>query len=127
MTAEDIKEMRDNGLCVVVAEDPAAIKFLDPIPSAMDRTKQEAAAIALSRKIMSPGFWDNSDTRKSMTAHFVDLLVAGTSLDPKPTKEEAEKKIFSDEKAEEIRKIAREEARSERSAAKAQAAATLKK
>lgn len=33
MTDENIQLLRDNDLCVVVAEDPAAVKFIDPLPT----------------------------------------------------------------------------------------------
>ncbi len=58
MSAESIKELRDNGICVVEAKDPACVKFLDPIPAAQGRTNVEDAAIQLSRKILNKGFWN---------------------------------------------------------------------
>ena len=49
----DMERLNDNFFCVVEAKDPAAVKFLDPIPSAAERTKIEEAAIILSRRLLS--------------------------------------------------------------------------
>src|SRR5690349_8957379 len=84
---EGIKLLRENGLCVVVAKDPARVKFLDPIPSIAQRTKIEDTAIRLSRKLLdrdtfvggSPGY-AKSFSRSEIAQMFVDLLVAGTPL-----------------------------------------------
>lgn len=119
MNSTQIAMLRQNGLCVVTAKDPAAVKFLDPLPAVSARGKIEQAAIALSRKVMSKGFWSNDDTRALMAKTFIDLLVEGTPLDPNPSPEEQEKKIFSQAKIEEIRRLAIQEAREERAAAKA--------
>lgn len=53
MEDDQIEMLRENEICVVVAKDPAAIKFMDPIPSMSSRTQMEAAAIELSRRIMT--------------------------------------------------------------------------
>lgn len=124
MSDEDIKSLRDNGLCVVISKDPARLKFLDPIPSMAGRTKIEDAAIALSRKVLdSRTFTQNGAylERSSIAKLYVDLLVKGTSLDPNV---ELETRWYDDAKAQEIQKIAREDARAEaakRKAEKAQA------
>ena len=119
MSEADIKELRDNGLCVVTAKDPATVKFLDPIPSAAERTKVEDAAIQLSRRILNRDFWANNDTRKTMAENYVDILIRGTALDPKPSQAEVERQTFDSTKLDELRKLAREEAKAERLAAKA--------
>lgn len=118
MTAGDIQLLNNNGICTVVAKNPAAVKFLDPIPSAAERTKTEDAAIALGRKIMNKGFWTNDSTRSEICKAYVDLLVKGTSLDPLPSIKEREQELFDTEKANEIRRLAREEAKAERAAKK---------
>jgi len=118
MSADNLKALRDNWLCVVECKNPASVKFLDPIPSAAERTKVEDAAIALSRKVLNPGFWTQDSTRQNMAGHFVDILLKGTRLDPEPPRAEVERDIFDDAKADELRKIAREEARAERAAKK---------
>jgi hypothetical protein len=119
ISAENIEALRQNGICVVEAKDPGAIKFLDPIPSAADRGKVEQAAIALSRKILNKGFWSNSQTRDEICRWYVEALVKGTPLDPEPTQAEKERQYFSSEKILELQRLAREEAREERAAARA--------
>ena len=129
MSAEDIKALRENGLCVVEAKNPAAVKFIDPIPSTVGRDRIEQAAIDLSRKILSREFWASRNygmDRKEISAIFVDLLTKGSALDPSP-RQEQEEEYFTDAKLEEIQKIAREEARAEAAAKKAAKLAAQKK
>lgn len=118
MSADDIKMLRDNGICVVVASNPNAVKFVDAIPAVSSRTTMEHAAIQLSRKLLA-GELVGNDYKKNVAALYVDLLVKGTPLDPKPTKEEQEKITFDAAKFDEIQKIAREEAREEAAKKKA--------
>lgn len=118
MSDANMKMLRDNELCVVVAKNPARVKFVDPIPSISSRTQIEDAAIKLSRKILNPGFWSTDSTRAEMTRAFIDILVQGTPLQAGPTREELEKKAFDNEKFDELRRLAREEAKAERKAAK---------
>lgn len=115
MSAEDRQRLNDNGICTVECDDPAAVKFLDPIPSAASRTAVEDAAIRLSRKVLATDFWGSGETRQLLAAAYVDILVRGTKLDPRKEKEQ---EIFDATKMEEVRKIAREEARAERAAKK---------
>jgi hypothetical protein len=117
VSAEDIKALRDNGICVVEAKNPAAVKFVDPIPAASCRTAIEDAAIKLSRKLLH-GELVGHDYKKNIAALYVDLLVEGTPLSAQPTQAEREKKFFDQEKLEELRKLARQEAKAERDAAK---------
>lgn len=118
MDAENIAMLRDNGLCVVEAKNPAAVKFVDPIPAASCRTTIEDAAIKLSRKLLN-GDLVGQDYRKNIAALFFDILAKGTPLDPNPTQAELEKRAFEIEKMDELRRLAREEAKQERAAAKA--------
>lgn len=118
MSQEDIKVMRENHLCVVEAENPSAVKFIDSLPAVSSRTDIESAAIRLSRKIINPGFWSSEDTRREMAAKFIDLLVSGTALDPAPTKAEASQQFFDAEKRAELSRLARLEAKEERDAAR---------
>jgi len=118
MSDTDIEVLNANGICTVVAKNPDAVKFLDPIPSAAERTKVEDAAIMLSRKILNGGYWTSDSTRSAICQTYVDLLVAGTALDPRPSKQERELKIFDQAKFDELRRLAREEAKSERAAIK---------
>lgn len=119
MDQEAIDTLRENGICVVEAKDPAAVTFLDPIPCISSRTEVENAAIQLSRKVLGPGYWTNEDTRKTIAGTFLDILVKGTALDPRPSRAEQERQIFDTAKADELRRLAREEAKAERIAAKA--------
>ena len=123
MSDANIKLLRDNGICVVVANKPEAVRFLDPIPASSSRTQIENAAIKLSRILLNRqwGHVNNSTLigHTEFTRLYVDALLEGTSLDPKPTIAEQTAKIFTTEKQDEIRRMAREEARAERAAEKA--------
>lgn len=121
MSEADIKTLRDNDLCVVVAADPSKVKFVDPIPAASSRTEIENAAVHLSRKLLNGHGFDGSGyaTWSSVAKLYCQLLSKGTPLDINEQPHEIEKKIFDQAKAEEIRQIAREEARAEREAKKA--------
>jgi len=118
MDKENIDLLRENGICVVVAKDPAKVRFVDPIPAVASRTQMEQAAISLSRKILHPGFWNDDSTRQEMCSFYVELLTKGTPLDPRPSQEESEKKEYDAAKLQEIRELARNDARAERAAKK---------
>lgn len=120
MSPEDINALQDNELCVVVASDPASVKFVDPIPAVTSRSQIESAAIQLSRRILNGIGFGNSDYiyRKEACALFVQILVEGTPL-AETTEADIESQIFDDAKVEEICRLAREEAREERAAKKA--------
>lgn len=134
MSPEDQQRLRDNGICVVESKEPLGIKFLDPIPSMVDRSKVEDAAIQLSRKILAQGgMYGYSRLTESGTSNpvlsradicrmFVDLLTSGTPLDPNPTVQEQEHDLFREAKNNELKRLAREEAKAERDAAKKEAA-----
>lgn len=129
---DDVKSLRDNGLCVVTVTDPGAVKFLDPIPSMAQRTKVENAAIALSRKILEPNFFIQSGSwvsrsRTDVISVFLDVLIKGSELDPSPSVAEIERQVFTQVKREEVSKIAREEAREEAAARRAEKAASKSK
>lgn len=117
MSPEDIKSLQENHFCVVVASDPSKVKFLDPIPAISSRTAIENSAIQLSRSILRGDIY--RDQRHHFAQMFMDILVKGTPLDPQPQKEEVERNIFDNAKADEIRRLAREEAKAERAAQKA--------
>jgi hypothetical protein len=124
MEPEDIKRLNDNGICTVEAKNPGSVKFLDPIPAAAERSAVENAAIELSRKILNRGWWTSSTghtDRSEVCRTYVELLLRGTRLDPEPTQAEREKAIFDTAKMDELRRLAREEAKAERAAAKEQA------
>lgn len=122
VSADDIKVLRDNGLCVVVSTDPAKVKFVDPIPAVSSRTEIEQAAINFSRIILA-GKWghitaDNAICRNTLARLFVECLISGTPLDPMGSKQERERLFFDNEKKEELARLAIEEARAERKAAR---------
>lgn len=112
---KDLRALRENGLCVVEAKNPSAVKFIDPIPALSSRSQIENAAIQLSRKLLS-GDLVGHEYKKEVANLFVSLLVKGSPLDPNPTPSEKEAATFQQEKLDEIRKIAREEARAEKAA-----------
>ena len=124
MTDEQIELLRQNDLCVVVASDPSKVRFVDPIPAVSSRTQMEDAAIRLSRRILSKQWLPDdkctySITRGEIARMYVDILAKGTPLDPEETfKEERYQQIFDNAKADELRNLAREEARAERAAKK---------
>lgn len=120
MSAKDKEKLTKNNICVVEAETPSLVKFVDSVPEIASRTQIEQAAIQLSRKILKKDTWNyNSDMSKEMAHMFVELLVKGTPLDPEPAQAEQEKQIFDQAKAEELRRLAKEEAKAERDALKA--------
>lgn len=124
MTDDNMTMLRENGLCVVVAENPPAVKFLDPITAVIGRTAVESAAIELSRKVLNPESYARyaagaGPSRAGWAAIYIDILVKGTSLQPGPTEQELQQEAFDSEKYEELRRLAREEAKEERAAAKA--------
>lgn len=118
MSDTDKQMLRDNGLCVVEAADPSKVKFVDPIPSAVQRTKIETAAIQLSRILLTS---DNGyrASREDVCKIYVEALIKGTPLQSGPTQEERERDYFNNEKRLELQRLAREEAKEERAAAKA--------
>lgn len=121
---EDIAILRENGLCVVEAKHPHEIKFVDPIPSFVQRTKIESAAISLSRMLLTGNGLTTGKSyglsHAAVTQLYVDCLLKGTSLQEGPTQEERERAYFTSAKMDEIKQMAREEARAEREAQKKQ-------
>lgn len=120
ISKDDIARLDENGVLVVEAKDPAALRCIDPLPVQSSRTQIEHAAIQLSRRLLSgQGFGGNGyTTHASITALYVELLAKGTPLQPGPTQEEIEQRIMTNEREAELRRIAREEARAEREAKK---------
>lgn len=122
MSEEHIKLLRDNDLCVVVAEDPAKIRFLDPIPAQSQRGKIEQAAILLSKIVLNRqwGNYTADNTIGSATAAriFFDILCKGTDLDPSPSQAQRETEAYDDARIDEIKRIAREDAKAMRAAQK---------
>lgn len=122
MSDEDIKALRDNELCVVVAKNPAAVKFMDPIPAAGQRTQIEAAAVKLSRILLN-GQWGQVSNcsvigRSEFAQLYVSLVTEGTELDRNGSRQEQEQRYFDSAKLDELRRLACEEAKAERAATK---------
>lgn len=117
MSAEDVRLLTENGLCVVTAKDPTQVKFLDPIPAEAQRSKIEHAAIKLSRMILN-GDWNRSAYpslgKKEFSELYMELLMEGTPLDRRGTPEEQQQRAFNSAKHEETCRLAREEAKAER-------------
>lgn len=126
MDESNVKLLRENGICVVVASDPAKVKFVDPIPAASSRTQMEDAAIRLSRRLLAGHLFENN--RRDFANLYVDCLIKGTPLDVNYVEPEVrDKSIFDTAKQDELRRLAREEAKAERAAAKTKAATEQKK
>ena len=79
----------------------------------------EQAAVQLSRILLN-GTWGPQQEigRQKICSLFVECLVKGTKLDRNPTQQERESTIYNEIKEQEIRRLAREEARVEREAMK---------
>lgn len=113
MSAESIKVLNDNDICTVEAKDPSQIKFVDPIPAISNRTEIEVACIKLSRFLMIESTNDYSVTRKEIASYYLKFLSEGTPLDRNGTHEEQKKRIYDMAFADEVDKIARQDARDE--------------
>lgn len=124
MSPENVDQLRANDMCVVETDDPAAVKFLDPIPSVMQRSKVEEAAIQLSRKVLS-GLFNGTYplSRAELCVMYVECLVRGTPLSKEPSQQEMEQKAYDEARLDEKRRIAREDARAEAAEKRATAAA----
>jgi len=126
LSAENLKLLRDNDLCVIECKDPAKVKFLDPIPSAVQRTKVEDAAIKLSRILLNEtwGYYSNANSlsKADCCRIYVDMLIKGTALDRHGTIEEQRENAYNYAFKEETEKLARQEAREARAKKKAEAA-----
>lgn len=86
MTDDNIKKLEDNGICVVVAEKPEEVRFLDPIPSAASRDKMIQASVQLSRILLSPGGMNGIQSRADACRLYTDILLEGTPLESHPGK-----------------------------------------
>jgi len=116
LTDPNVKQLRDNGICVVVAKDPSRVRFVDPIPATSSRTNMEQAAIGLSRKLLNWPWGDQSYSwnKGDFCNMYIELLLKGTSLDSRGTVEEQCDEAYRLEKLEESRRMAREDAKAER-------------
>lgn len=122
MSEADIELLRKNDICVVVAKDPSKVKFVDPIPAASSRNQIENAAIQLSRILLNRQWTHVSNCSQighaEISRLYIDALIQGTELDRNGSQLEQETRIYNSEKADELRRLAREEAKAERAALK---------
>lgn len=116
VSAEDIKKLEKNDICIVICKDPSKFKFIDPIPAISNRSQIESAAITLSRCLLNGSH--NSDSIKTYTntfaKWFVEILIEGTPLDSRGSYQEREEEYFNQAKREELARLGREEAKQER-------------
>jgi hypothetical protein len=117
MSKEDMDQLRENGVCVVEAKEPAVVRFVDPIPVQSSRTQIEQASIELSRRLLSKGN-EQLMQRKDIASLFVSLLTKGTPLSEGPTQAEHDAAVWSQAKDDELRRLAVEEARADRAEAR---------
>lgn len=126
MSDEDIKILRENGICIVVSKNPQALRFVDPIPAASSRTEIENTAIKFSRILLNRQwntfFSTATDTLGSQNLSWIfsRILIESTALDARGSREEREAEIYETARFEEVRRIAREDARAEAAAKKAE-------
>lgn len=113
LDADSIAELRASGFAVVVAADPNKVRFLDPIPTVSSRTEIESSCIQFTRKILNAEY-NKTLSRDDLRSIYLECLMRGSPLDERPSKEEREKEVFEIARHDELRKIAREEARTER-------------
>lgn len=112
LAAEEIRKLEENGICAVVAKDPAACCFVEALPVATtsSRTELERAALKTIRQL----FQRNPDETvylRTIRGWFTSFAIEGSSLDPDGTKEEREQKIIDGAREEELCAIGRLEAR----------------
>lgn len=79
ISKSDMKVLKNNGICVVEAKDPSAVRFLEP-PIVNDYSIQEKAAIELCRYYcQKETFMISKDNFNNTLVHF---LINGTKLKP---------------------------------------------
>jgi hypothetical protein len=121
MAQSEIKLLRDNDICVVIAKNPEKLKFVDPIPAISQRGEIETAAIKFTRLMLNPSMWNNSEAswnKQDMAKMFTTYLINGTPLDSRGTKQEQETSWYDQARRDEIERMARAEAKEEREAKK---------
>lgn len=78
LSPEDLQLLRDNGFCVVEAEHPDAVRFMEPPPQGY--TTQEQAAIKLCRYIVNYENQNVSFDRRSLVDLLCRYMIEGTPL-----------------------------------------------
>lgn len=75
---EDIKQLRDNGVCVVIAKDPSGLKYYDYTPKKIGSMDQ--AAIDCFRTLLNAGKgWEH--LQSNFGAMFAQRLIKGTDME----------------------------------------------
>jgi hypothetical protein len=90
MDAENIKLLRENDICVVVAKDPVKVRFVDPIPAASSRTEIEEVAIELFRRLIAWPWSDAHISRGYIMRLYCEILAESGYIDQR-TKKKLEK------------------------------------
>jgi len=131
MSETDRQLLNDNGICVVVAQDPGKVRFVDPLPVVSSRSQIEQAAIQLSRKLLNRKVfntdWSGEKEVSWIIAQaFAQLLTIGTPLSGEPTQAELEQKVYDETKLQEMRVLAKEDARADHLRQKTLAAEAVK-
>lgn len=88
VSAEDIALLRENQFCVVEADDPSEVRFMEPPPNGY--SEQERAAIALCRHIMRHS-WDASWTKRDLGNLLAQFFIEGSPLQYVEPAKQAEK------------------------------------
>jgi hypothetical protein len=80
MSQEDIAELRANQFCVVEAEDPSTLRFLEPPPEGYDA--MDRAAIQLMRRLVTCGNKNDTFYRGDISRLLAELLMGGKVPEP---------------------------------------------
>lgn len=78
LSPEDIALLRENQFCVVEAENPDDVRFMEPPPQGY--SAQETAAIKLARYVVSYGNPDVNFTRRGLVDLLCQYMIEGTPL-----------------------------------------------
>lgn len=78
VSRDDIERLNSNGLCVVEAQDPSLVRFMEPPPDGYGI--RERAAISLFRRVMAHK--SLSYSRSDIAVLYADILLEGSPLEP---------------------------------------------
>lgn len=74
VSREDIDKLNENGLCVVEAEDPSLVRFMEPPPEGY--SLRELSAIQLFRVVMASR-GNTNWSRMELATKFAEILIEG--------------------------------------------------
>lgn len=108
VTPEDIQQLRDNGICVIEAKEPANVRFVEPLESSLGQDDFARAAIQLTRRILcgEVGGFAKGDCSKLLA----EILIKGSPIDPAETPQEYAANLFDEFKDCEIAELAKKAA-----------------